>query len=56
MVPNNLKIVVFMLFLSIWAAPIGPKKVDKGPQVNGMYGPMSKLNYELLTKSFGPFF
>jgi hypothetical protein len=32
---------VFLLFWGIWACPNGPKKVLKGPQVGGMYGPMS---------------
>jgi hypothetical protein len=28
---------------AIWATPKEPKKVLKGPQVDRMYGPMSKL-------------
>jgi hypothetical protein len=42
-VQNNQKIVFFMLFWGIWAPPKGPKKVIKGPQVDRMYVPMSKL-------------
>jgi hypothetical protein len=34
---------LFGPFLVIWAPPIGPKKVNKGPQVGRMYGPMLKL-------------
>jgi hypothetical protein len=46
MLQNNRKTVFSMLFcpfLIIWAPPIGPKKVYKGPQVISMYGPMFKL-------------
>jgi hypothetical protein len=31
------------------------KKVLKGPQVGGMYVPMSRLENKLLTESIGPF-
>jgi hypothetical protein len=31
-----------------------PKKYSKGPQVDGMYGPMSKHKNRRLTKSSGP--
>jgi hypothetical protein len=58
MVQNNQK-TGFMMFLVI----LGPfrhpqmdlKKVDKGLQMGGMYGPMSKLRNKPLTKSLGPF-
>jgi hypothetical protein len=51
MVQNNQKTVFFMLvfhflfllFGAIWAPPNVLEKVDKGPQVGGMYGPMSKV-------------
>jgi hypothetical protein len=33
---------VFYHFGAIWAPPNGPKKERKGPQVGGMYDPMSK--------------
>jgi hypothetical protein len=46
----------FMLDWGIWAPPNGPKKVHKGPQVDRMYVPMSKLENKPLTKSLGPFF
>jgi hypothetical protein len=32
---------LFMLFWGIWAPPNGPEKVNKGLQVDKMYGPMS---------------
>jgi hypothetical protein len=34
---------VFGHFEAIWTTLNGPQKVDKGPQVGGMYGLMSKL-------------
>jgi hypothetical protein len=37
----------------IWAPPNQLKKVHKGPQVGGMYGPMSKPKKKPLTKSLG---
>jgi hypothetical protein len=37
---------------AIWAPPSGAKKILKGLQVGGMYGPMSA---KLLTKSLHPF-
>jgi hypothetical protein len=43
-----------MLFWGIWAPKNGPKKVLKGPQVSGMYAPMSKLENKPLIKSVGP--
>jgi hypothetical protein len=46
---------VFILVWGIWACPIGPKKVLEGPQVGGMYVPMSKLENRPLAKSLGPF-
>ena len=60
MVQNNHKKVFFMLFF-VNVGPLGhpqmdKKKVDKGLQVGGMYGPMSKLKDKPLTKSLGPLF
>jgi hypothetical protein len=46
----------FLHFEAIWAPSNGPKMVDKGPQVGGMYGLMTKLKNESLTQSLGPFF
>jgi hypothetical protein len=43
-----------MLSWGISAPPNGPKKVDKGSQVGGMYVSMSKLENKPLTKSLGP--
>jgi hypothetical protein len=34
---------VFGHFGAIWPPPNGPIKVSKNPQVDKMYGPMSKL-------------
>jgi hypothetical protein len=45
-----------MLFLAIWAHQNGLKKVHKGPQMSGVYDPMSKFENYPLTKSLGPFF
>jgi len=56
MVENNQKFFVLMLFLAIWALSNGPKKVLRGLQVGGMYGPISELENRPLTKSLGPFF
>jgi hypothetical protein len=33
-----------------------PKSTEKGPQVVGMYGPISKAENKPLTKSLGPLF
>jgi hypothetical protein len=44
-----------MLFWGIWAPSKGPKKVLKGPKVDKMYVPMSKLENKPLNKSFNPF-
>jgi hypothetical protein len=52
---NRFFIPLFYHFGAIWEAPNGPKKVLKGPQVGGMYDPMSKLKNKPLTKSIGPF-
>jgi hypothetical protein len=51
----------FMLFFfyhfeAIRVPQNGPKKVNKGPPVGMMYGPMSKLKNKSLTKLLGPFF
>ena len=35
--------------------PNGPKKVPKGMQVGGIYGPMSQLENNPLNKLLGPF-
>jgi hypothetical protein len=60
MVQNNQKTGFYAVFFgAIWGflgTPDGLKKVDKGPQVGGIYGPMSKLKNKPLTKSLGPFF
>jgi hypothetical protein len=59
MVQNNQKTgfcTVFSHFGAIWAPPDGPKKVLKGPQVGGRFGPMSKLRNMPVTKLLGPFF
>jgi hypothetical protein len=59
MVQSNQKTVFYAVFAflgAIWAPPNRPKKVPKGLQVGEMYGPMSKLENKLLTKSSGPFF
>jgi hypothetical protein len=53
MVQNNQKTgfyAVFFHFGAIWAPPYGLKKVSKGPQVGGKYGPRSKLKKKPLTK------
>jgi hypothetical protein len=53
MVQNNQKTVfyaVFVHFGAIWA----PKKICKGPQLGGMFGPLSELEIKPLTKSLGP--
>jgi hypothetical protein len=55
MVKNNQKI-GFMLFLAILASPNGPKKILRGLQVGGMYGPMSGLEKRPLTKLLDKFF
>jgi hypothetical protein len=60
-VRNNLKTVFmlgcfFFILGPFWAPPNGPKKVPEGPQVSGMYGPMSELKNKPLTKLLGPFF
>jgi hypothetical protein len=34
---------------------LGPKKVLKGSQVGGTYGPMSKLKNKPLSELLGPF-
>jgi hypothetical protein len=55
MVQNNQKTSFYAVFGysgAIWAL----KKINKGPQVGGMFGPMSELKNNPLTKSFGPFF
>jgi hypothetical protein len=44
-----------MLFWGIWAASNGPKMVDRGPQVGGMYVLMSKFENKPLTKLLGLF-
>jgi hypothetical protein len=46
----------FMLFFATRAPPNGNKKVLKGPQLGGMYGLMSNLKNNPLTKSLGPLF
>jgi hypothetical protein len=60
MLQNNQKTVFFYLaydfFGAIWAPPSRPRKVNKGQQIGGMYGSMSKLDDKPLTKSLGPFF
>jgi hypothetical protein len=60
MVRNNQKTgfyaVFFLHCMAIWAPPNRPKKVAKGSQVGGRYGPTSKLNNKHLTKLLGPFF
>jgi hypothetical protein len=59
MVRNNPKTgfyAVFSILGAVWVAQSGPKKVPKGPQVGGTYGPMSKLKSKHLTKFLGPFF
>jgi hypothetical protein len=43
----------FFHFKVIWARPNGPKKVPKGLQVGGMYGPMFKLKNKPLIKLLG---
>jgi hypothetical protein len=48
--------VFFAHFRAIWASPNGSKKVHKGLQINGMYGPMSKHRNRPLSKSLGPIF
>jgi hypothetical protein len=54
-VQKNKKIVFYAFFGHL--GPLnGPKKIHKGPQVGGMYGPMSKLKNKPLTKALGPFF
>jgi hypothetical protein len=50
MVQNNQKIVFYAVW-GIWEPPNGTKKILKGPQVDGMYGPMSYLENKALTKS-----
>jgi hypothetical protein len=42
-------------FVLFWGTPKWTKKVVKGPQVGGMYDPMSWLENKLLTESIGPF-
>ena len=59
MVETTTKQVLMLFFFhfgAIWAPPNGPKKVLKDLQVEGTYGPMSKLKNKPLTKLFGPFF
>jgi hypothetical protein len=46
----------FVFWGAIWAPPNQPKKVNKGPQVGSLYGPMSKLKNKPLAKPLGPFF
>jgi hypothetical protein len=41
--PKQVSLAVFGHFEAIWTTLNGPQKVDKGPQVGGMYGLMSKL-------------
>jgi hypothetical protein len=45
----------FCHFGFIWAPQNGPKKIYKGLQVGGMYGPLYKLKDRPLNKSLGPF-
>jgi hypothetical protein len=47
---------LFFYLGAVWAPPNGPKKVAKGPQVGGRYGPMSKLKNKPQTKLLGAFF
>jgi hypothetical protein len=46
---------VFTLFFVILGNPNGPKKACKGPQLDRMYGPMSKFKDKPLTRSLGLF-
>jgi hypothetical protein len=54
MVQNNQKS-FFMLFWGI-LGHFGPKKIQKGLQLGGMFGPMSELKNKPLTKSLGLLF
>jgi hypothetical protein len=47
---------VFGHFGAIGAFPNGSKKVHKGLQVDGMYGPISKHRNRPLSKSLGSIF
>jgi hypothetical protein len=53
---NQVCYAVFGHLGAIWTSPSEPQKIQKRPQVDGMYGPMSKLLNKPLTKSLGPFF
>jgi hypothetical protein len=55
MAQNNQRIVFDVVFGN-WGTQNGPKKVNIGPQVGGMYGPMSELKNKPLTKSGCPIF
>jgi hypothetical protein len=55
-VQNNQK-TSFLCCFYFWGAHLGsPKLAQKGPQMGGLNGAMSKLKNELLAKSLGPFF
>jgi hypothetical protein len=45
----------FCAVLGHLGTPKWTKKVLKGPQVGGMYVPMSRIEHKLVTKSKGPF-
>jgi hypothetical protein len=55
MVQNNQK-TGFYALSGHFGAIRAPKKIHKGLQVSGLFGPFSELKNDTLTKSLGPFF